>query len=169
LLRTNSAYPARPREIDLRTLPHLGRRFNVVTGVSDHTLGLAVPVAAVALGAHVVEKHLTLSRSVPGPDAAFSLEPDEFAAMVAAVRVAEQALGGVRFGPSEHEQPSLQFRRSLFVVRDVTAGEAFTADNVRSIRPASGLHPRHLPEILESCAARDIAKGTPLTWDLVIS
>ena len=167
VLRTNSAYPAPPREMDLRTLPHLGRRFNVVTGVSDHTLGLAVPVAAVALGAQIVEKHLTLSRSVPGPDAAFSLEPEEFAAMVTAVRVAEQALGGVRFGPSEHEQASLQFRRSLFVVRDVAAGESFTPDNVRSIRPASGMHPRHLPEILESRAARDIARGTPLTWDLV--
>jgi N-acetylneuraminate synthase len=126
-----------------------------------------VPVAAVALGACIVEKHLTLSRAVPGPDAAFSLEPAEFAAMVAAVRVAEQALGGVRFGPSAHEQASLPFRRSLFVVCDVAAGEAFTSDNVRSIRPASGLHPRHLPEILERRAARAIARGTPLTWDLV--
>jgi N-acetylneuraminate synthase len=167
LLRTNSAYPAPPGEMDLRTLPRLAERFDVVAGLSDHTPGIAVPVAAVALGAHIVEKHLTLSRAVPGPDAAFSLEPAEFAAMVAAVRVAEQALGGVRFGPSPHERASLQFRRSLFAVCDVREGEPFTAENVRSIRPASGLHPRHLPEILERRAARDITRGTPLAWDLV--
>jgi N-acetylneuraminate synthase len=167
LLRTNSAYPAPPEEMDLRTLPHLSHRFDLVVGLSDHTLGVAVPVAAVALGASIVEKHLTLSREVPGPDAAFSLEPAELAAMVSAIRVAERALGGVRFGPSPHERASLPFRRSLFVVCDVAAGEPFTTDNVRSIRPASGLHPRHLPEILERRAARDIVRGTPLTWDLV--
>jgi N-acetylneuraminate synthase len=167
LLRTNSAYPAPPGEMDLRTIPRLGRRFGVVVGISDHTPGIAVPVAAVAVGACIVEKHLTLSRAVPGPDAAFSLEPPEFSAMVAAVRVAEQALGGVRFGPSCHEQASLPFRRSLFVVCDMAAGEPFTLENVRSIRPASGLHPRHLPEILERRAGRAIPRGTPLTWDLV--
>jgi N-acetylneuraminate synthase len=169
LLRTNSAYPSPPAEMDLQAMPYLARRFGVVVGLSDHTLGIAVPVAAVALGAHIIEKHLTLSRTVAGPDSAFSLEPDEFAAMVEAVHVAEQAIGEARFGPSEHERPSMHFRRSLFAVRDVAAGERFTTENVRSIRPGDGLHPRHLAEVLEARATRDISRGTPLSWDLVAS
>jgi N-acetylneuraminate synthase len=168
LLRTSSAYPAPPNEMDLRAIPYLAERFGAVGGLSDHTLGLAVPVAAVALGAHIVEKHLTLSRAERGPDSAFSLEPGEFAAMVEAVRTAEQALGAVRFGPTEHERPSLQFRRSLFAVQDIGAGEALTSDNVRSIRPSGGLHPRHLDEILGRTAVRTIARGTPITWDLLV-
>jgi N-acetylneuraminate synthase len=168
LLRTSSAYPAPAGAMNLRAIPYLAGRFDTVVGLSDHTVGIAVPVAAVALGAAIVEKHLTLSRSDGGPDSAFSLEPAEFAAMVGAVRVAEQALGEIRFGPTEHEQSSLRFRRSLFVVRDVSAGEAFTAENVRSIRPAGGLHPRHLTEVLGHRAARDVARGTPLSWDLLV-
>jgi N-acetylneuraminate synthase len=167
LLRTCSAYPAPPDELNLRALPHLAETFGVVVGLSDHSLHIAVPVAAVALGASIVEKHLTLARSAGGPDSAFSLEPGEFAAMVEAVRVAQRALGQVRFGPTEHERPSLQFRRSLFVVQDVGAGRRLTAENVRSIRPAGGLHPRHLGEVLGRRAARDLARGTPLTWDLL--
>jgi N-acetylneuraminate synthase len=167
LLRANSAYPAPVDEMDLQSIPDLARRFGVVAGISDHTLGFAVPVAAVALGARIVEKHLTLSRAHQGPDTAFSLEPAEFKAMVDAIRVAEQALGRPRFGPSEHERASLQFRRSLFAVEDIRAGDTLTRNNIRSIRPADGLHPRHLDEVLGRRAARDIPRGTPLTWDLL--
>jgi len=167
LLKCTSAYPAAPEEMNLRTIPELSRRFNVVAGLSDHTMGIAVPVAAVALGASIIEKHLTLSRSDPGPDSAFSLEPHEFKAMVDAVRVAEKALGQVHFGCSPKEANSRMFRRSLFVVQDVKRGEVFTAENVRSIRPAHGLHTRHLPEVLGKRAAANIERGTPLAWDLI--
>ncbi len=167
LLRTNSGYPASPSEIELRCIEELATRFDVIAGLSDHTLGWAVPVAAVAVGAHIIEKHLTLSRERPGPDSAFSLEPEEFRSMVEAVRIAEQALGSGRFGATEREASSRPFRRSLFVVRDVKAGEPFTSDNVRSIRPAAGLHPRHLEEVLGRQAKQDVERGTPLSWDLV--
>jgi N-acetylneuraminate synthase len=167
LLKCTSAYPARPEEMDLRTIPELARRFDVPAGLSDHTMGVAVPVAAVALGACIVEKHLTLSRSERGPDSAFSLEPQEFKAMVDAVRVAEEALGHVHFGFSEKEASSRIFRRSLFVVQDVKRGELFSTDNVRSIRPAHGLHTRHFSDVLGKRAACDIERGTPLSWELV--
>jgi pseudaminic acid synthase len=167
LLKCCSAYPASPEEMNLRTIPELARRFDVPVGLSDHTMGLAVPVTAVALGACIIEKHVTLSRATPGPDSAFSLEPHEFKAMVDAVRMAEKALGRVSFGLSAKEQASRVFRRSLFVVQDVKAGETFTAENVRSIRPGHGLHTRHLGEVLGRRAMRDIARGTPLSWELV--
>jgi len=167
LLKCTSAYPAATEEMNLRTIPALSERFGVPVGLSDHTMGIAAPVAAVALGARIIEKHLTLSRSEPGPDSAFSLEPQEFKAMVDAVRGAEKAVGEVHFGCSPKEANSRTFRRSLFVVQDVKMGEAFTAQNVRSIRPALGLHTRHLPEILGRHARRDIERGTPLSWDLV--
>jgi pseudaminic acid synthase len=165
LLKCTSAYPASPDEMNLRTITELSRRFAVPVGLSDHSLGIAVPVAAVALGACIIEKHLTLSREFGGPDAAFSLEPHEFKNMVAAVRVAEQSLGDIRFGSGARE--ATRFRRSLFVVDNVKCGDTFTADNVRSIRPADGLHTRYLPEILGKRAARDIERGTPLRWELV--
>ncbi len=167
LLKTNSGYPARPEEMKLGLLPELAARFDVVAGLSDHTLGTTVATAAVALGASIVEKHLTLARADGGPDAAFSLEPAEFAQLVEAVRTTEAALTPGPFGPTERERASLPFRRSLFVVADVAAGEPFTADNVRSIRPAHGLHTRHLGEVLGRHAARDIARGTPLSWELI--
>lgn len=167
LLKCTSAYPARPEDMHLRTIPHLAEAFGVPAGLSDHTLGIAVPVAAVALGACIVEKHFTLSRAAPGPDSAFSLEPDEFKAMVEAIRVAEKALGQVHYGPGEQESKSRVFRRSLFVVEDVKAGEAFTARNVRSIRPGSGLPPKHLPAVLGQRAARDVERGTPVSWGLI--
>jgi N-acetylneuraminate synthase len=126
-----------------------------------------VPVAAVALGASIIEKHFTLSRDLPGPDAAFSLEPDEFKAMVEAVRTVEKALGDVSYGMNEKESKSRIFRRSLFVVEDVRAGDEFTQRNVRSIRPGNGLAPKHFDEILGRRAARDIARGTPVSWDLI--
>ena len=169
LLKCTSAYPALPEEMNLRTIPELSRRFGLPVGLSDHTMGTAVPVAAVALGACIIEKHLTLSRSEPGPDSAFSLEPQEFKAMVDAVRVAEKALGAVNFGIGTKEANSRVFRRSLFVVQDVKRGEVFTEENIRSIRPGHGLHTRHLPEVLGQNAARDIERGTPLSWDLVNS
>lgn len=167
LLRTNSAYPAPPDEMDLRTIPHMAEMFGVPVGLSDHTLGIAVPVVAAAMGAALIEKHLTLSRSVPGPDSAFSLEPQEFKEMVEAVRTAERALGGVRYGPTPKEQASRVFRRSLFVVKDVQAGEPLTPENVRSIRPAHGLHTRYYEEILGRRARKDIKAGTPLMWSLI--
>ena len=167
LLKCTSSYPAPPEDMNLRTIPELGRRFGVPVGLSDHTLGMAVPVAAVALGACIIEKHLTLSRSQPGPDSAFSLEPHEFKALVDAVRVAEKALGEVHFGFSAQEASSRMFRRSLFAVQDVKRGDLFTAENVRSIRPGHGLHTRHLREVLGRRAACDIERGTPLRWDLV--
>lgn len=164
LLKCTSGYPADPAEMNLRTLPHLAAAFGVPVGLSDHTLGIAVPVAAVALGATVIEKHLALSRATPGPDSAFSLEPDEFRMMVQAVRTAERALGTVHYGVSEHEGRNRKFRRSLFVVRDVKAGEPFTAENVRSIRPGGGLAPKYLDEVLGRCASQDVHRGTPLAW-----
>ncbi len=167
LLRCVSAYPAPPDEMNLRTIPHMSEAFGVPVGLSDHTLGIAVPAAAVALGASLVEKHLTLSRDLPGPDSAFSLEPHEFKAMVAAIRTVEKALGSIRYGASEHEKNSLAFRRSLFVVKDMRAGEFFTAENVRSIRPGYGLAPRYYEKIIGCKATRDIKKGTPLSWDVV--
>jgi pseudaminic acid synthase len=167
LLKCSSAYPAPAEEMNLRTIPELLRRFDLPVGLSDHTMGIAAPVAAVALGACIIEKHITLSRATPGPDSAFSLEPDEFRAMVDAVRIAEKALGEIRFGPSGKEASSLAFRRSLFVVTDVRSGEIFTPENVRSIRPGHGMHTRHLPEVLGRHAVCDIERGTPLNWDLV--
>jgi pseudaminic acid synthase len=168
LLKCTSAYPAAAEEMNLRTIPEMMRRYNVVVGLSDHTMGVAVPVAAVALGAGIIEKHLALSRSLPGPDSAFSLEPHEFKTMVDAVRAAERALGEVHYGVSGKEAAGRAFRRSLFVVRDMLKGEPFTTSNVRSIRPGHGLHTRHLPDVLGKKAARNIESGTPLSWDLVL-
>ena len=167
LLKCTSGYPALPEEMDLRTIPHLAEAFGVPAGLSDHTLGIAVPVASVALGACIIEKHFTISRDVPGPDSAFSLEPAELREMVDAVRVAEKALGSVNYDIGEREAKSRQFRRSLFVVEDVAAGEEFTAQNVRSIRPGDGMLPKYYEEILGRKASADIERGTPLTWDHV--
>jgi len=139
----------------------------VPIGLSDHTLDLAVPVAAVALGACIIEKHLTLRRADGGPDGAFSLEPDEFHAMVEQVRITEQALGRVSYEVSDKERASRIFRRSLFLIADVKAGEAFTSANVRSIRPGYGLHTRHLGEVLGRRATRDIGRGAPLSWEMI--
>jgi N-acetylneuraminate synthase len=168
LLKCTSAYPAPVEEMNLRTIPEMVRRFGIPIGLSDHTMGIEVPVAAVALGACIVEKHLTLSRSVPGPDSAFSLEPHEFKAMVKAVRATEKALGEPRFSQTGKEEASRAFRRSLFVVADMEDGEIFTNQNIRSIRPGNGLHPRHLPEVLGKSASQGIKRGTPLAWDFVV-
>jgi N-acetylneuraminate synthase len=167
LLKCTSAYPAPYAEMNLRTIPHMTERFGVPVGLSDHTLGIAVPVAAVALGACIVEKHFAFSRSVPGPDSAFSLEPQEFAAMVEAIRAAEESLGKVTYDITRREKASRIFRRSLFVVEDVRAGEMFTTKNIRSIRPGYGLPPKYFTDIIGSRAARDIPRGTPLGWQLI--
>ena len=167
LLKCTSAYPALPDDMNLRTIPELANRFGVPAGLSDHTLGIAVPVAAVALGACFIEKHITLSRSQKGPDSEFSLEPQEFEAMADAVHTAERALGKVQFGAGIEEANSRVFRRSLFVVQDVKQGQLLSDQNIRSIRPAHGLHTRHLPEVLGRRASRDIERGTPLSWNLV--
>jgi pseudaminic acid synthase len=167
LLKCTSAYPARPEEMNLRTIPHLADTFQVPVGISDHSLGLAAPVAAVALGACIVEKHITLTREKPGPDSGFSLEPDEFKAMVRAVRETEAVLGGVVYEATPQERVNLCFRRSLFAVSDIKRNEVFTRENVRSIRPCYGLAPKHLARILGKKAAREIPRGTPLSWDLI--
>lgn len=167
LLKCTSAYPALPEDMNLCTIPDLAERFGVPIGLSDHTLGIAVPVAAVALGACIIEKHFTMDRSKPGPDSAFSLEPQEFKDMVDAVRVAEQALGKVSYALSEKEKASRVFRRSLYVVRDVKAGEPFTQENLRSIRPGYGLPPKHLDAVLGKAAVENIYRGTALTWEMV--
>lgn len=177
LLKCTSAYPARPEDMHLRTIPAMAKEFSVPVGLSDHTLEIEVPVTAVKLGACIIEKHFTMERSAGGPDSTFSLEPSEFRAMVDAVRRAEKGtdhsplderiLGQVCYGPSEQEQKSMQFRRSLFAVKDIAKGEALTAENIRSIRPGHGLAPKELPNILGRKAKQRIERGTPLNWDLI--
>lgn len=167
LLKCTSAYPASPGEMNLHTIPDMMESFQVPTGLSDHSMGIEVPVAAVTLGACIIEKHVTLSRNTPGPDSAFSLEPGEFKAMIDAVRTAEAALGSVSYGPGKQESKSSVFRRSLFVVEDMKAGEPFDERNVRSIRPGYGLPPKFLKDIVGRRASQDILRGSPLRWDLV--
>lgn len=167
LLKCTSAYPAEPEEMNLRTIPHMAEAFGVPVGLSDHTLGIAVPVAAVALGACIVEKHFTLYRSIPGPDSTFSLEPNEFRAMVDAIRTTEEALGGVQYNVSEHELASRVFRRSLFVVTDINKGDMYTEDNIRAIRPGYGLHTKYVNCVLGRKASRNIKRGEPLAWSAI--
>ncbi len=167
LLKCTSAYPASAPDMHLSTIGDLTTRFQVPVGLSDHSLGLTVPVAAVAAGACFIEKHLTLRRSDGGPDAAFSLEPVEFKAMSDAVREAKSAMGNIHYGPTRQEEKSLAFRRSLFVVKPLRAGEKFTGQNVRSIRPALGLAPKFLPEVLGKTATANLEAGTPLAWEHV--
>ncbi|HUP23748.1 MAG TPA: pseudaminic acid synthase [Thermoanaerobaculia bacterium] len=165
LLKCTSAYPALAEEMNLAGIAHLRETFGAPVGLSDHTLGTTVPIAAVALGAAIVEKHLTLSRDDGGPDAAFSLEPKEFREMVEAVRTVEAAIGSPSYEVGAQEQASNGFRRSLFVVKDIEAGEEFTNQNIRSIRPADGLPPKHLPDVLGREAVRRLERGTPLRWE----
>jgi len=167
LLKCTSAYPAPLEEVNLRTIPNLADTFNAVVGLSDHTLGISASIASVALGAKIIEKHFILDRTMGGPDAAFSMEPDEFRSMVEAVRDVEKALGTVNYNLTEKTRKSREFSRSLFVVEDVKAGELFTVENVRSIRPGFGLHPRYLNELLGKKARQHLKKGTPMEWNLV--
>lgn len=167
LLKCTSAYPAPPEEANLRTIPHLAQAFNCVSGLSDHTLGSAVAVGAVAVGARIIEKHFTLARADGGPDSAFSMEPHEFRQMVQDIRTVEKALGTVCYDLTPKQKESRVFRRSLFVVKDMKAGEVFTEENVRSIRPGYGLMPKFLPEILGRKTSKKISIGTPLEWKFV--
>lgn len=167
LLKCTSAYPAPANEANLLTISHMAEAFGCRVGLSDHTLGSAVAVAAVALGATVIEKHFTLARTDGGPDAAFSMEPHELKQLVHDVRTVEQAIGQVSYELTEKQRESTVFRRSLFVVKDMKAGEIFTPDNVRSIRPGYGLPPRYLDQILGKTAASAIKAGTPMNWGLV--
>lgn len=163
LLRCVSAYPARPESMGLASLVTLAS-FGTVVGLSDHTREATAAVAAVALGAKIVEKHFILDRSIGGPDAFFSLDPEEFTLMVRSVRDAERAIGAPRFGPSPEEVPSLRFRRSLFLAKDVERGTVLTCEHVRSVRPADGLPARHLPTVLGRVCTQNLAFGTPLAW-----
>ena len=162
LLKCTSAYPSAAADMNLRTIPDMISRFCTVVGLSDHTLDLAVPIASVALGGRVIEKHLTMSRLSPGPDSAFSLEPHEFKAMVQAVRTTQEALGQAQYQPGPKELGMRIYRRSLFAASDIAEGEEFTPQNVRSIRPADGLHTRYYNDIIGKRAATSIAFGTPL-------
>ncbi len=166
LLKCTSTYPATPENTNIRTIPHLRQLFGCEVGLSDHTMGIGVAVAGVALGATVIEKHFTLARADGGVDSAFSLEPAEFAALVVESGRARQALGEVSYGVTEAEKGSLKFRRSLYAVRDIAAGEVVTTANVRGIRPGYGLPPRHLESVLGKAVKRDIRRGTPLGWDI---
>lgn len=167
LLHCVSAYPALAEEMNLRTIADIASRFDVVAGLSDHTLGTAVAIAAVSVGACLIEKHITLARADGGPDAAFSLEPDEVKRLVDETRLAFSALGHVSYEREPSEQANLVFRRSLYAVADIAEGEAFTSANVRSIRPGHGLAPKHLTEVIGRVAGKRIARGTPLSWDLL--
>ncbi len=166
LLHCISGYPTPPEEANLCTLPDLAERFDAIAGLSDHTLGPAVPIAAVALGAHVIEKHFTLRRADGGPDAAFSLEPEELRQLCETCRTTWAAMGKVGYDRKPSEVANAVFRRSLYVVEDIGAGELFTEKNLRAIRPGYGLPPKHLREFIGKRASRSIARGTPLRWDL---
>lgn len=167
LLHCVSSYPAPDEQSNVRTVTDLARRFGVISGLSDHTFGSAVAVASVALGGCVVEKHFTLARADGGPDAAFSLEPQEFRTLVTDCKRAWQALGEPTYKLQGCEDGSVGYRRSLYVVKNVTSGEELTKDNVRSIRPGHGLAPRHLPELLGKKARRNLKRGEPFDWDMI--
>jgi len=167
LLKCTSAYPADARNSNLRTIPDLRERFGCEVGLSDHTAGVGAGIAAVAFGAVLIEKHFTLRRADGGVDAGFSLEPQEMAALVTESKRAWQALGGVRYGSSEAEKPSLRFRRSIYVAQDLAAGDLLTRDNVRCVRPGYGLPTKHLEQILGRKVKKAVKRGTALTWDLL--
>lgn len=168
LLHCTSAYPTPPEEANLATIADLARRTGVLTGLSDHTLDTTVATISVALGAHVIEKHFTLARADGGVDSAFSIEPEELARLVRDVQVARVAVGQPAYAPTESEAGVLKHRRSLYVVAPVKAGEPLTHANVRSIRPANGLRPKHLDAVLGRRAARDLAFGEPLDWSMMV-
>jgi pseudaminic acid synthase len=167
LLKCTSAYPATAASANLATIGHMRELFDCEVGLSDHTMGIGVSIAAVALGASLIEKHITLSREDGGVDSKFSLEPHELAALVRESAAAAVASGVVSYGPTDAEKASLQFRRSLYIVEDVRKGELLTSENVRAIRPGLGLLPRYLDVILGRRAARDIARGTPVSWTTI--
>lgn len=167
LLKCTSTYPATASNTNVRTIPHMREMFNCEVGLSDHTMGNGVPLASVALGATVIEKHFTMSRADGGVDSTFSMEPDELENLVETTRCAWQALGVVSYGPTEAEKNSLQYRRSLYVVEDLSAGEFFSHDNVRAIRPGFGLPTKYLSVMIGKRSVRDVKRGTALAWDMI--
>ena len=167
ILKCTSAYPAPFEEANLKTIQNIKETFGVIAGLSDHTLGISAPIAAVALGANVVEKHFILDRKMGGHDSTFSVEPSEFKEMVKYIREVEKAIGKVNYDLTEKMKASREFSRSLFITEDIKKGEEFTEKNVRSIRPAFGLKTKHLEEIIGKKAKDDFKKGTPLRWDLI--
>ncbi len=167
LLKCTSSYPAPIEEANLATIPDLKKRFDVEVGLSDHTLGIVAPVAAVTMGARVIEKHFILDKSIGGPDASFSLDEKEFSEMVKVVRQAEKAVGYVNYELTEKARASLKFSRSLFVVEDINKGEVFRPENIRSIRPGYGAHPKYLKDILGKKATREYKRGEPFTFELL--
>jgi N-acetylneuraminate synthase len=166
LLKCTSAYPADAKDSNLDTMESMGVHLGCNVGISDHTLGIGVAIAAAALGADMIEKHITLDHQ-PGPDSQFSLLPQEFKHMVDEIRRAVNAIGQVQYGPSQSELHSLQFRRSLYVVKDVKAGEILTVENMRPMRPALGIEPKHYEVVLGHPVTVDVPAGTPLTWELI--
>jgi len=168
LLKCTSTYPATPKNTNILTIPHLRELFNCEVGLSDHSMGVGVSIAAVAHGASVIEKHFTVRREDGGVDSTFSLEPDEMRSLVIETERAWQSLGCVAYGPTEKEKESLVFRRSLYIVQDLKEGDVFTPENMRAIRPGLGLPPRYYELLLGRKAAVDLPKGTPLNWDLVL-
>lgn len=167
LLKCTSAYPASPKNANLLTIPHLKQHFGCQVGLSDHTLGIGVALASVVLGATVIEKHFTLSRKDGGVDSAFSMEPDEMNSLVIETERAWQSMGNVFYGPTESEKNSIQFRRSLYIVKDLNAGDILTNENVRAIRPGLGLPPRYLDEILGRSVKITVSRGTALSWKII--
>lgn len=167
LLKCTSEYPADPGDMNLRTIPDMAKKFGAVVGLSDHTLGIASSVAAVSLGACIIEKHLTISRKEPGPDSSFSLEPSELKELVKEIRTVEAALGKVRYTVIRKEKETRVFRRSLFAVSDIKKGEFLTAENIRSIRPGHGLPPRLYSRIIGRTAGKNISRGTPLKLSML--
>jgi pseudaminic acid synthase len=168
LLKCTSSYPAPIEDANLIMIPDMARRFGTIIGLSDHTLGDNVAIAAVALGAKIIEKHFIIDRKVGSPDSQFSMEPNEFQAMVNSIRSVEQALGKVSYDISINTRKNLIFSRSIFVVKDIIAGEVFTAENIRSIRPGNGLHPKYLKYVLGKQSVTNLSKGTPLSWEHII-
>jgi len=167
LLKCTSTYPAPPGNTNIRTIPHLRELFNCEVGLSDHTMGCGTAIAAVAFGATIIEKHFTLARADGGVDSAFSMEPEEMRVLVTETNRAWQSIGEISYGPTLAEKPSLLYRRSLYIIRDIQEGEIFTAENIRAIRPGLGLAPRWLDTVLGKTAKHSIKRGTPLSWDLV--
>ncbi|MBN2144542.1 MAG: pseudaminic acid synthase [Candidatus Aureabacteria bacterium] len=167
LLKCSSSYPADPQYMNLKTIRHMIQYFKLPVGLSDHTIGISSSIAAVSLGATVIEKHFTLSRKHKTPDSFFSMEPDEFRSLVNHIRVVEKSLGKVSYGITPEERKNLVFKRSLFVVRDMGKGETFTRENIKSIRPNHGLPPAEITNILGKCATKNIITGTPLNWKMV--
>lgn len=167
ILHCVSSYPAVPEQMNLSTIPDISKKFNVISGLSDHTLGITASVTAVALGASIIEKHFTLSRKDGGPDAGFSLEPNELKQLVKSIREAECAIGKPVYGAGDKEAKNVIFRKSLFVVKDIKKGEKFSIENVRSIRPGYGLLPKYYDDIIDKIAKIDIESGTPLSFELI--